>query len=166
MPPILGRGARVLVLGSMPGAASLAAQRYYAHPQNAFWSIMAALCGAGRELSYAERCARLKAAGIAVWDVLARCSRDGSLDSDIERQSIATNDFAALFARAPQLQLVGCNGTTAHECYRRRVLPTLPPSAAAIPVVLLPSTSPANAGTSRAAKTARWLAALQPRLAT
>lgn len=164
LPPIADAAARVLVLGSMPGAASLAAGQYYAHSQNAFWPIVEAVVGIDRGLDYAERCARLAAAGIAVWDVLASCVRPGSLDADIDPASIATNDFAAFFAAHPRIAVVCCNGATALACYRRRVVPSLAGAAAALPVVALPSTSPAHASLGRAEKIARWRDALAPHL--
>lgn len=162
LPPIEREDARVLLLGSMPGAASLAARRYYAHPQNAFWPIVAALVGVDPGLDYDARCARLRCAGVAVWDVLASCVRPGSLDADIELASVAVNDFAAFFAAHPHLRAVGCNGGTAFTTYRRRVLPTLAGVAAALPVFALPSTSPAHAGMSRATKAQRWRELLSP----
>ena len=100
-PPAFRTDARVLILGSMPGEASLAAGRYYAHPRNAFWPIMGALFGAGAELPYDQRLARLNAAGVALWDVIARCRRPGSLDSAIEDS--VPNDLASLKRRAPKL---------------------------------------------------------------
>ncbi len=86
-PPIAAPGARLLILGSMPGAASLAAGQYYAHPRNAFWPILAALCHFPADAPYAARVAALQAAGVAVWDVLQSCVRPGSLDTAIERSS-------------------------------------------------------------------------------
>ncbi len=164
LPPIAAADARVLVLGSMPGAASLAAGQYYAHPQNAFWSIVEAVVGVARDRDYAERCARLAAAGVAVWDVLASCVRPGSLDADIDPASIATNDFGVFLAAHPCIATVCCNGATAFACYRRRVVPQLRGAAAVLPVVQLPSTSPAHATLDRAAKIAGWRAALAPLL--
>ena len=101
-PPVADSSARVLILGSMPGAASLTAHQYYAHPRNAFWRIMGDLIGAGPDLPYAQRLERLKAAGIALWDVIAECHRPGSLDSAIVGESVVANDFSAFFGRAPQ----------------------------------------------------------------
>ena len=97
-PPLCGPRARILILGSMPGRASLAAQQYYAHPRNAFWPIIEAALGIDRDLPYAQRCRQLIAKDIAVWDVLQSCFRPGSLDADIDPASIMPNDFATFFA--------------------------------------------------------------------
>ncbi|MDY0057667.1 MAG: DNA-deoxyinosine glycosylase [Methyloversatilis sp.] len=152
--------ARVLILGSMPGVASLAAQRYYAHPRNQFWPIMGALFGAGPELPYAERLRVLTAAGIALWDVLESCERAGSLDAAIDARSAQANDFAAFFDAHPGITRIVCNGGTAEKHFRRDVMPQLPPRA--LELVRLPSTSPAHAGMGAQEKLARWRAALQP----
>jgi TDG/mug DNA glycosylase family protein len=143
MPPIAGRGARVLVLGSMPGARSLAEQQYYAHPQNAFWRA-AQVLGLEREWSYARRRAALVRSGIAVWDVLERCVRAGSLDAHIRGARL--NDLAS-FARAhPHLRRVLFNGAKARELYERALRAGDP--RARLPehleLLTLPSTSPAN----------------------
>ncbi|OYD55730.1 DNA-deoxyinosine glycosylase [Thauera propionica] len=152
--PVARADARVLVLGSMPGAASLAAAEYYAHPRNAFWPIMGALFGAGPALPYAERLQRLNAAGIALWDVIAACERDGSLDSAIAPDSVEPNDFARLFRDCPHIAHVFFNGTAAETAFRRHVrgriaLPTLR-------FTRLPSTSPAHAARGFDAKLAAW----------
>ncbi len=160
-PPVIGGAPRVLVLGSLPGAASLAAGEYYAHPRNAFWSLMGELAGAGPGLPYAQRCERLIAAGIALWDVCAAAHRPGSLDAAIDLASVEPNDFASLFSRNPSLALVAFNGAKAAELYRRHVLPTLG-AAARLPQVVLPSTSPAHAGRSVESKLRAWRAALAP----
>jgi hypoxanthine-DNA glycosylase len=159
-PPIAGRGARVLIVGSMPGERSLAAGQYYANPHNAFWSIAGALFGFLPAAPYAERVRRLRAARVAVWDVLRSCERSGSLDADIVAESIRANDFAALFAAHRGIAAVLCNGGTAFDCYRRHVLPGLAGRAAGLPVVRLPSTSPAHAGMRPAAKLQAWRSAL------
>ncbi len=158
-PPIADARARVLVVGSMPGIASLAAGRYYAHPRNAFWPIAGALFGFAPDADYAVRTAGLRAAGVALWDVLRRCERVGSLDRAIVAATAETNDFAGLFARCPQLGVVLCNGGTAHAAFSRRVLPELGALGFAPAVVRLPSTSPAHAGRSRAHKHAAWRSA-------
>ncbi|HPV23953.1 MAG TPA: DNA-deoxyinosine glycosylase, partial [Casimicrobium sp.] len=91
-PPLIAPNATRLILGSMPGVASLAAAQYYAHPQNAFWRIMGAVAGFDAALSFDERVAELARAGVALWDVLAACERSGSLDSAIARKSEVAND--------------------------------------------------------------------------
>lgn len=152
--PVADARARVLILGSMPGRASLRAGQYYAHPHNAFWRIVGELAGAGRELPYDQRLRALRASGIALWDVLASCARPSSLDADIEHGSLVANDFAAFFARHPRIARVYFNGTKAEECYRRRVLPALGQDGMAYQ--RLPSTSPANASIPYARKLAAW----------
>ncbi len=154
-PPLCGPRARVLVLGSMPGRASLAAQQYYAHPRNAFWPIIEAVLGIDRKLPYAQRCRQLIAHDIAVWDVLQSCFRPGSLDADIDPASILPNDFAAFFAHHPHIRRVCFNGATAQQVFRRQVLPSLP--AGRLPeMIRLPSTSPAHAGMRLEQKIAHW----------
>lgn len=157
--PIARPDARLLVVGSMPGAASLAAGRYYAHPRNAFWPIVGALCGVAPTAPYEARLAALVDHGIALWDVLQACERNGSLDAAIDLATAATNDFAAFLAAHPRIVAVACNGGTAHDVFRRRVLPTLasPPA-----VMKLPSTSPAHAGVAFSAKLELWRRALLP----
>jgi hypoxanthine-DNA glycosylase len=154
----------VLILGSLPGRMSLEKQQYYGQPRNAFWPIMAALCGAGPELEYDARIARLEAAGVALWDVLAAAHRPGSLDSAIVPGTIEINDFGSLFERCPGVRGVFCNGRKAADLYRRRVLPCLGPAPAALPLTTLPSTSPAHAGMPLARKLVLWRAALEPLL--
>lgn len=145
------------MLGSMPGAASLAAGEYYAHPRNAFWPIMTALCGFAADAAYAERVAALLAARVALWDVLAACERSGSLDAAIVRTSEAANDIAGLLARAPQIARIAFNGAAAEAAFRRHVQARLPAARrAGIVCVRLPSTSPANASWSFAEKLAAW----------
>jgi double-stranded uracil-DNA glycosylase len=160
-PPVAGGGAKILILGSLPGRASIAAGQYYAQPQNAFWRIMGALVGAGPELDYAERLVRLRASSIALWDVLAAGSRQGSLDSAIVPATAVVNDFGALFERERAIEAVFFNGRTAEHLYRRRVLPRLPAPLARIPCYLLPSTSPAYASLRPEAKLERWSVVLK-----
>ena len=157
-PPIAAPDAHVLILGSMPGVASLTAQRYYAHPHNQFWPIMAALLGFDSALPYPQRCAHLNAAGIAVWDVLQSCVRPGSLDADIDAASSVPNDFAAFFAAHPQICGVCFNGGTAKSLFSRHVLPGL--DLPELSYASLPSTSPAHAGMRPPEKLACWRAAL------
>ncbi|WP_416885964.1 DNA-deoxyinosine glycosylase [Marinospirillum sp.] len=160
--PIEPASARVLILGSMPGQASLNAQAYYAHPRNAFWPIMAGLLGFSPSLPYNERVQQIQRAGIGVWDVMAACIRPSSLDSAILPQSIQPHDFSAWFARHPATQVVFCNGGTAWKTYQRAVLPQLSTPWCDRPVIQLPSTSPAHARLSLSDKTTIWIEAIRP----
>ena len=153
-PPLVAANPRVLILGSMPGIASLNAQRYYAHPRNQFWPILGELLGFDANDAYAQRVHALHAAGIAVWDVLAECERDGSLDSAIDRRSEHPNDIPGLLAAQTSIRRVLLNGQKAATSLQRH-FPTL-----RIDHVTLPSTSPANASVDRARKLAAWRAAL------
>lgn len=157
-PPLVAGGARVLILGSMPGVASLERQQYYGQPRNAFWPIMGELFGAGPELAYAQRTARLTAAGVAVWDVIASCVRPGSLDSAIEMASVAVNDFERFFRDYPAVRTVCFNGRKAEQVFRRRVEPGLLHD---LQYVSLPSTSPALASMGFAVKLRQWRAVQQ-----
>jgi hypoxanthine-DNA glycosylase len=163
--PIAAATARVLILGSMPGVASLAAGQYYAHPQNAFWPIIGTIVGCEPASPYRDRMRALRARGIALWDVLQRCERAGSLDSAIVARTIRTNDFAAFLARHRRIGTVLCNGGTAHAKFTGLVLPGLVAAGCLLRVVRLPSTSPAHAGQTRAQKLAAWRRALSPLLA-
>ena len=161
-PPIEPAQARVLILGSLPGQASLAAQAYYAHPRNAFWPILCAVLERPAGLPYADRVQALRDAGIALWDVLAAAERPGSLDADIVTSSVRVNDIAGLLARHPTLGLVICNGGSAHTLFRRHVLNSLGARADTLSVLRLPSTSPAHAALPFAHKLTTWRDALQP----
>ena len=157
-PPIARTDAWKLILGSMPGRASLAANRYYAHPRNSFWRIVGALLSFPPDAPYAQRCVKIVGAGIALWDVLKTCTRSGSLDASIVASSMASNDFPAFFREHPEIGIIFFNGAKAESIYMRHVRPGLPDDLAAIPSRRLPSTSPANASLSFSAKLARWKA--------
>lgn len=157
--PVIDAKARVLVLGSMPGVVSLSHQQYYAHPRNAFWPIMATVCGFDIRSNYADRCEALSACGIALWDVLQTCERPGSLDSSIKADSIIPNDFHALFTLYPGIERVCFNGAKAADVYRRRVEPHLI-GIQPLQYISLPSTSPAHAALSMEKKREIWEAAI------
>lgn len=153
--PLCRPDARVLVLGSMPGVASLRAQQYYGHPRNTFWPIMGAIFGFDASVAYVQRVEALLAHRVAVWDVLAACEREGSLDADIERQSVVVNDFADFFDRHGEIRRVCFNGAMAESLFRRHVVPKM--AREPLPALLrMPSTSPAHAGMALADKVVAW----------
>ena len=146
--PVIDERARLLVLGSFPGALSLARQQYYAHPRNQFWAILSALWELDLvALTYDARIVQVQARGLAIWDVYAACRREGSLDSAIE--DAQPNDFAGLHRRAPALRAVLHNG--GESARAMRLTRTL-----GLPVLRLPSTSPANASWSFGRKLVAW----------
>jgi hypoxanthine-DNA glycosylase len=162
LPPVVSPHARVLILGSFPGIASLRARQYYGHPQNHFWRILEALwpqdvlpTGPG---SYTERCQWLLDHRLGVWDVYASCVREGSLDTSI-REAIV-NDFASLRAHCPGLSAIAHNGAEsfkhAPQVLRSLHLPAVDAANAPIESIKLPSTSPANASWSFERKLAAW----------
>ncbi len=159
-PAVAGPGARILILGSMPGAASLKAGRYYAHPRNVFWRIILDIFRAQGDLPYRARLKLLKDNGIALWDVLRSCERPGSSDSAILLASIETNGFAEFFPRHPEITEILFNGAKAEECFRKYALPLLPPACAGLRLRRLPSTSPAHASLAYPAKLKAWRKAL------
>lgn len=151
-PPLVSEQTQLLVLGSFPGAASLSAQQYYAHPQNHFWPILQAIWPTiPMEKSYDSRCNWLLARGIGLWDVYASCERLGSLDAAI--RNAVVNDFASLRSRCPRLRLIAHNGGESFR-YAKEVRNSLGQDH--FPLVKLPSTSPANASWSFARKLAAW----------
>jgi double-stranded uracil-DNA glycosylase len=162
-PPVLATNPSPtrLVLGSMPGVASLQAQRYYSHPRNAFWPIVDAIFALPEHAVYETRIAALQSGGVALWDVLRSCVRKGSLDSAIERESEVANDFANLFAKHPTIVRVCFNGAAAELLFERHCRELY--SNRRIEFRRLPSTSPAFAGMSFEAKLAEWRAALSDR---
>lgn len=149
--PLVSSQTRLLILGSFPGAASLAAQQYYGHPQNQFWRILQAIwpsCAmpTGAD-SYKIRSEWLLARGLGLWDVYAACEREGSLDSSIRKPVV--NDFAQLLRWCPELQAIAHNGGESFKHARHTEL-------LGLPVYRLPSTSPANASWSFERKLAAW----------
>ena len=155
-PPLGNTRATRLVLGTMPGKASLLARQYYAHPRNAFWFIIEGLFGIPRQLPYRQRVRELSKTGLAVWDVLAACTRGTSLDSDIVPDSCVPNDFNAFLARHRQIRTIYFNGGPARALFERHVAPALMLQHQAIARVTLPSTSPTHARRSHADKLEAW----------
>ena len=118
-PPIAPGNARLLILGTMPSVKSLEAAFYYAHPRNAFWPMMAEILGEALPEDAPGRSALLCRHGIALWDVLRRCQREGSLDSAIRDEE--PNDFSGLYARCPGIRRVLFNGAEARRLYLKFV---------------------------------------------
>jgi hypoxanthine-DNA glycosylase len=148
LPPVIGPHTRLVVLGSFPGVASLQARQYYGHPRNHFWPILGALWGVDLPaLPYDERLAEAQRRGLGLWDVYARCQRQGSLDQAIRAAEF--NDLGSLRQRAPGLQAVAHNGGESARGLRHT-------GALGLPVHRLPSTSPANASWSFQRKLSAW----------
>gem|GEM_PF-74150 len=148
-PPIVASGVRLLILGSLPGDRSLAAQRYYAHPQNQFWRLMSGVIGRDLpELDYEARLAALLEAHVGLWDVVASASREGSSDAAI-RDPIG-NDLAGLVRTLPDLRAIGFNGATAFRNGSKQLA-----GVADIALIALPSSSPLHT-VGAAAKQSAW----------
>lgn len=150
--PLARADARVLVLGSLPSQRSIADNEYYAHPQNAFWRIMAELVDA--EGSYAERCAALRREKIALWDVLANSIRPGSLDADIQMSTAVVNDFEYFLAVHRGVERICFNGQKAAKIFSDRVPQDIVESR--VQLFTLPSTSPAHAAMRFEEKLELW----------
>ena len=151
LPPLVSRNTQVLILGSFPGVASLAAQQYYGHPQNHFWRILEVIFASSPRPvylnSYEKRSEWLLSTGLGIWDVYASCERAGSLDSAIRNAEV--NDFASLARQCPNLIAIAHNGGESFKHAKHTA--TL-----GLPVFKLPSTSPANASWSFERKLAAW----------
>ncbi len=153
--PVIGSNPRVLILGSMPGIASLEAVQYYAHPRNAFWPIMADLFSIDIDCEYQQRIEQIKQLPIALWDTIKACHREGSLDSNIQKDRIEANDIPFLLNKFPDIGLVACNGATSEKYFNKLVKSRLPENHSLL-IKRLPSTSPANAGMTFQQKLAQW----------
>lgn len=133
--PVVDADTRILILGSLPGDASLAAAQYYAHPRNQFWRLLGAVLAVPlADMPYPQRLAAMQQHGVGLWDVVAEASRRGSLDSAI--RDARANPLAELVASLP-LRVVAFNGQTAGKA-----APQL--AASGVPVLVLPSSSPAH----------------------
>lgn len=150
-PPVVARDTRILILGSLPGAASLQMRQYYGHPRNAFWKLVGDAIGVDLYgMDYPSRLQTLLAHRIGLWDVIAQARRQGSLDSDIRDHS--RNDLQTLLAQLPALETIAFNGGTAGKIG----LQALGEQARRYQVLLLPSSSPAYAALSYALKLESW----------
>ena len=157
-PPVATPHATILILGSMPGQASLAANQYYAYKQNAFWKIMAELLPFDVNDSYPAKIQALKTADIALWDVLQSCKRQGSLDNKIRTETEIPNDFSTFFQQHKLIHQIFFNGAKAETYFKRNIL--LHIHLASYQLTRLPSTSPAHASQSFDEKLAIWRTAL------
>ena len=140
-----------MIVGTMPGVASLQAQEYYANPHNQFWRIMAEVLGVAQPWqSYAQKLVVLQSHQIGLWDALETCEREGSLDADIKNAT--SNDFA----QYPQIERFLFNGKKAFDYFKRHQAHLLTEENHAV----LPSTSPANATLKYAQKLSLWRLAI------
>jgi hypoxanthine-DNA glycosylase len=146
--PVVGDGARVLILGSFPSERSLVASQYYANRRNQFWPLLSEVLGFDADAPYEERIEAVEGHGVALWDVVHSCRRAGSLDAKIDRKTLVVNDFGPLLTDYPTIERVFVNGLTAFELFERHV-------DTALPAVRLPSSSGALP-MSFADKLARW----------
>jgi hypoxanthine-DNA glycosylase len=155
-PPVARRDARVLILGSMPSEASLADNFYYAHPSNAFWWLLAGVLDCAVPQGVAAKRRLLREHRIALWDVVHRCRRRGSLDAAIEGESVEANDLCAFLRGHPGITRVFFNGGAAEQLFRRHLRSAVEREHPRLRFARLPSSSPANASWSRARKLAAW----------
>ena len=153
--PVIGRRPRIIILGSMPGVASLEAVQYYAHPRNAFWPIMAELFAIDHRASYLERIQQVTRLPLILWDTLQSCHRPGSLDSNIDANSVRANDFPRLLQRYSEIRAILFNGATSEKYFKQLVVPQLVEHHD-IELLRMPSTSPAHAGMSFDQKLDAW----------
>jgi len=169
---VCNKNTRTLILGTMPGIASLNASEYYAHKRNAFWPILLALLNdtapsyeSAHQIDYQTRLTQLLGGGIGLWDVLAQCERTGSLDSAIKSDSVLVNDFAALFKQFPGIDTVAFNGKAAQKLFKKHAMARLIETDVDTDNfrwVSLPSTSPAMASFNLEQKFKLWRASLNP----
>ncbi len=148
LPPVLFPDTQILILGSFPGAASLAASQYYAHPRNQFWTMISAVLNDDLySLAYPARLQRLEQHHVGLWDVIAACKRNGSLDSAIrEAQAV---DFSQLNTHYPALHTIAFNGKTSGKAAPRF-------TEMGYRTLVLPSTSPAHMQLSFEEKLVQW----------
>lgn len=139
LPPFIPDNACIVILGSMPGNASLQHGEYYSQQNNQFWRLLATVFNEEMGVQYAEKTQFLALHGIALWDVFHTCDRAGSLDSAIT--SAAVNDFADFFSQHPAIRRILLNGRAAEEAFRAKVAPLqhLPDG---LQVIYVPSSSP------------------------
>lgn len=148
-PPIINNESKILILGSIPGIKSLEMQQYYAHPQNKFWKIIFELFNEEFTTDYTERIKILEKHHIALWDVIDTCERKGSLDSEIRNEE--ANKIGELLHNYPNIKAIFCNGQKSHKNLLK-ILPKI----FHLPIIVLPSTSPAYASLKYEEKLLSW----------
>ncbi len=136
-PPVWDSSSEILILGSFPSVKSREEGFFYGHPRNRFWDVIAAVTGHPKPVTMEEKKALLLSSHIAVWDVIGSCEIRGSSDSSIRH--VAANDISGILAHAP-IRKILANGKTAAKLYETYIFPNIQ-----IPIIPLPSTSPANA---------------------
>jgi TDG/mug DNA glycosylase family protein len=151
--PLSGKDPSVLILGSFPSVISLEKGEYYANKRNNFWQIMESLFGIDRDLPYDRRIAKLSNHGIALWDVISGCSREGSSDSGIK--DAVSNDIPGFLRENPTIKCIALNGVTGAGRWFKKIYGDLP-EFPGIAILVLKSTSPANAGYTYEEKLSDW----------
>ena len=153
-PPIINNESKILILGSIPGVKSLEMQQYYAHPQNKFWKIIFELFNEKFTKDYDERIKILEKHHIALWDVIDTCERKGSLDSEIRNEE--ANKIEELLQNFPNIKAIFCNGQKSYKNLQKILGKKF-----RLPIIVLPSTSPAHAGLSYFDKLKSWYIILE-----
>ena len=149
-PPIIDKESKILILGSIPGVKSLEMQQYYAHPQNKFWKIIFEILNEEFTTDYVERIKILEKHQIALWDVIDTCERKGSLDSEIRNEE--ANKIGELLQNFPNIKAIFCNGQKSYKNLQKILQNDFH-----LPIIALPSTSPAHASLKYEEKLVSWL---------
>ena len=153
-PPIINENSKILILGSIPGVKSLEMQQYYAHPQNKFWKIICEIFNEEFTTNYQQRIEILEKHHIALWDVIDTCERKGSLDSEIRNEE--ANKIEELLQNFPNIKAIFCNGQKSYKNLQKILGKKF-----RMPIIVLPSTSPAYAGLSYFDKLKLWYIILE-----
>ena len=148
-PPIIDKESKILILGSIPGVKSLEMQQYYAHPQNKFWKIICEIFNEKFTTDYTERIKILEKYHVALWDVIDTCERKGSLDSEIRNEE--ANKIEELLQNFPNIKAIFCNGQKSYKNLQKILGKKF-----RMPIIVLPSTSPAYAGLKYEEKLLSW----------
>lgn len=155
-PPSAKPDAEILILGSMPSRVSLEENQYYAHPRNLFWHIMHLVFGIDPEEKYEHRLKSLNEHKIALWDVIGRCEREGSLDVNINKKTEEANDIAGFLSLHSSITRICFNGQKSFSSFNKHILKAHKAIADEYELIVLPSTSPANASIPKDVKITQW----------